>query len=34
MRQMKDDVKKILFTEEEITARCKELGRQITEDYK
>ena len=34
MRQMKDDVKKILFTEEEITARCKQLGKQITEDYK
>ena len=27
------DIKKVLFTEEEISARCKELGRQITEDY-
>ena len=28
------DIKKILFTKEEIKARIEELGRQITEDYK
>ena len=27
------DIKKVLFTGEEISERCKELGRQITEDY-
>lgn len=31
---IKDDVKKILYTEEQLTERCRELGRQITEDYK
>lgn len=30
---LENDVKKVLFSEEEITAKCKELGRQITEDY-
>ena len=30
---MHQDVEKILVTEEEITERCKELGRQITQDY-
>lgn len=29
----KDDVKKILLTEEQIQARIKELGEQITKDY-
>ena len=29
-----DVVKKVLISEEEITARCKELGKQISEDYK
>ncbi len=29
-----NDVKKILFSKEEIKARIKELGKQITEDYK
>ncbi|MBQ6492570.1 MAG: hypoxanthine phosphoribosyltransferase [Erysipelotrichaceae bacterium] len=28
-----DDVKKILISQEEIDARCKELGKQISEDY-
>ncbi len=31
---MRDDVKKVLFTEQEITERCRQLGKQITEDYK
>lgn len=31
---MKNDIAKILLTEEEIKARVKELGKQITEDYK
>ncbi len=31
---MHKDVKKILVTEEEIEQRCKELGAQITQDYK
>lgn len=31
---MEKDVKKILITNEQIVARCKELGEQITEDYK
>lgn len=30
---MHKDVKKILVSEEEILKRCKELGKQITEDY-
>ena len=30
---MHKDVKKILISEEEILKRCKELGKQITEDY-
>ena len=30
---MHKDVKKILVSEEEILRRCKELGKQITEDY-
>ena len=29
-----DDVKKILISQEEITNRCKELGAQISHDYK
>ena len=29
-----DVVKKVLISEEEITVRCKELGKQISEDYK
>lgn len=28
-----DDVKKILISEEEIVTRCKQLGKQISEDY-
>lgn len=28
------DVKKVLFTNEEIVKRCEELGKQISEDYK
>ena len=31
---IKDDLKKILITEEEIRERCKQLARQIDEDYK
>ena len=31
---MKDDVKKILITQEAIVERCKVLGKQISEDYK
>lgn len=31
---MNEDVKKILFSQEEITQRAKELGKQISEDYK
>ncbi|MCF6464564.1 hypoxanthine phosphoribosyltransferase [Clostridium sp. Cult2] len=31
---MKDIIKEILLTEEEIDAKIKELGKQITEDYK
>ncbi|KAE9633468.1 hypoxanthine phosphoribosyltransferase [Defluviitalea raffinosedens] len=31
---MKDDVKEILFTEEEIAVKVKELGQQISEDYR
>lgn len=30
---LNDDVKKILISEEEIVARCKQLGKQISEDY-
>ena len=30
---MNEDVKKVLISEEEITERCKELGKKITEDY-
>ncbi|MFD2045557.1 hypoxanthine phosphoribosyltransferase [Ornithinibacillus salinisoli] len=30
---MHNDIEKILITEEEITAKCKELGRQLTEEY-
>ena len=28
------NIKKVLFTEEQIRQRSKELGKQITEDYK
>ena len=31
---MEKDVKKILITNEQIIARCKEIGKKITEDYK
>ncbi len=31
---MHQDCKKILFSEKEIIERCKQLGRQISEDYK
>lgn len=31
---MKSDIKKILITEEEVSDRIKQLGKQITEDYK
>lgn len=31
---MKDDILKVLLTEEELQAKVKELGAQITEDYK
>ena len=31
---MHKDVKEILYTEEELLKRAKEIGRQITEDYK
>ena len=31
---MHKDVKKVLISEEQIVSRCKELGAQITEDYK
>ena len=31
---MKDDIEKIVFTEEELKKRIAELGAQITEDYK
>ena len=34
MNQMEKDVKKILFSKEEIQARIKELGQEITNDYK
>ena len=34
MKGQEKDIKKILFSEEEIKARIKELGKQITEDYK
>lgn len=30
---MRDDVLETLVSQEELSARCKELGRQITEDY-
>ncbi len=30
---MNEDVKKVLISEEEITERCKELGKKISEDY-
>ena len=30
---MHKDVKEILYTQEEITQKCKELGKQITHDY-
>lgn len=30
---LEKDVKKVLFSSEEITQRCKELGAQITKDY-
>ena len=31
---MLDNIKKVLISEEEIISRCKELGAQISEDYK
>lgn len=31
---MKDDLKDILLTEEEIQEICKDLGEQLTRDYK
>ena len=31
---IRDDVKKVLFSEEQLTERCRQLGRQITEDYR
>ena len=31
---MHPDVKKILFTEEDIRNRCREMGRQISDDYR
>ena len=34
MHEMHHDVERILFTEEELTARVRELGRQLTEDYR
>ncbi|MCX7715721.1 MAG: hypoxanthine phosphoribosyltransferase [Clostridia bacterium] len=34
MNQMNKDIEKILFTEEEIQKRVKELGEQISRDYK
>lgn len=33
MRQMRDDIKEVLISEEDIAKRVKELGIQITEDY-
>ncbi len=33
MENMKQDVKKVLFTKDEIEARIVELGKQITKDY-
>ena len=30
---MHKDIKEILFTQEQITERCKELGAQISKDY-
>ncbi len=34
MKCQEKDIKKILFTKEEIKARIEEMGKQITEDYK
>ena len=34
MKFAQKDIKKVLFSEEEIKARINELGKQITEDYK
>ena len=31
---IKEDIKKVVFTEEEIRAKIRELGQRITEDYK
>ena len=31
---MHKDVKEILYTQEQVTEKCKELGKSITEDYK
>ncbi len=31
---MRDDIKKIIFTNEEILETCKKLGKEITSDYK
>ena len=31
---MKNDILKVLLSEEEIQAKVKEMGRQISEDYK
>ncbi len=33
MKEMKDDILKVLLSEKEIQAKVAELGRQITEDY-
>lgn len=30
---MHNDIKEILITEEEIAAKCKELGEQLTKEY-
>ena len=30
---MRDEIKKVLFTEEDLQLKCKELGEKITKDY-
>ena len=34
MSMIKEDIEKVVFTEEEIRAKIRELGQRITEDYK
>ena len=34
MKNIHDDIERVLFTSEELVKRAEEIGRQITQDYK